>query len=94
MQHEDQWDDTGANKYRTETSLIWLKLTQTNRNQMKLTQPLLASMCMLALVMAFRRSQFQVLRLAFEQSINTFKDHSQRRFFQQKISSGSAHVVV
>ena len=94
MQREDQWDDTGANKYHTETSFVWLKLIPTNGKQMKFTQPLSASTCMLALVMAFGRSQFQVLRLAFEQSSNTFKDCSQRRFFQREISSGSARVVV
>lgn len=82
------------NKYHTETSLIWIDLIQTSRNQMKFAQPLLASTCMLALVTAFRRSQFRVLRLAFEQSIKTFKDHNQREFFQQKISSGSARGVV
>lgn len=43
MQHEDQLDDTGASKHHTETSLVWLKLIQTNRSQMKFTQPLLAS---------------------------------------------------
>lgn len=88
MQHKDQWDDTGASKYHTEMLLVWIELIQKTRNQIKFSQPLLASTCMLVLVMAFGRSWVWVLRLAFEQSTDTFEDHDERGFFQQTISEG------
>lgn len=66
MQDRDQGDDTGVNKHHKEMLLIWIKLIQSNSNQIKLTQPLLTSTYLLSLVvLPVVRSWFQVLMLAF-----------------------------